>query len=71
MHASLLVGEQDECPPAWGKVTVGTHMCRGSSNPQVLKAHINALDVEVMNPDEVANEVCSDSTNLSVFSTSM
>ena len=25
--------------------------------PQMLKAHINALDVEVMNPDEVANEV--------------
>lgn len=24
---------------------------------QVLKAHISALDVEVMNPDEVANEV--------------
>ena len=27
--------------------------------PQMLKAHINALDVEVMNPDEVANEVCT------------
>ncbi len=29
----------------------------GSAPVKVMKAHINALDVEVMNPDEVASEV--------------
>lgn len=47
-------------------VLAGTHWAGSICNtdvavcqtPQMLKAHINALDVEVMNPDEVANEVC-------------
>jgi hypothetical protein len=46
-------------------VLAGNHctkfMCNAHTavcqTPQMLKAHINALDVEVMNPDEVANEV--------------